>query len=293
MLSGAMQEVYEEELKNHFLRKFDWHRKPSRCYLLVKILQTCHFPKPMARLIDHLIDPEKVVHYLKHEVKLKSVCRDILCRQIIKQACEERGITVEPEEVQAEADQFRYDNRLENASQTFEWLDDQFLTPDEWEAGIHDRLLTNKLAKNLFETQVEAYFIQNKVQYEQAILYRILVPYNTLAQEIFYQIEEEEISFFEAAHCYDIDEGRRLVCGFEGKVSRWQLKPDIAAYVFGVFPRQVIGPIQADHNFELLMVEDFIPSELTPKVHQQILNQLFDEWLESEFNYFMANRLNL
>jgi len=247
----------------------------------------------MARLIDHLIDPEKVVHYLKHEVRLKAVYRDILCRQIIKQASEERGIAVGPEEIQAEADRFRYDHRLENASQTFAWLEDQLLTPDDWEDGIQQRLLVKKLAESLFEKQVEAYFFQNKVQYDKAVLYRILVPYNALAQEIFYQIEEEEISFFEAAHLYDVDEHRRLVCGFEGKVSRWQLKPDIAACVFGASPRQVVGPMPSDHNFELLMVEEFIPSELTPEVRQQILNQLFDEWLDSEFNHFIATRLDL
>lgn len=244
----------------------------------------------MAWLIDRLIDPEKVVHHLKHEVKLKAIYRDILCRQIIKKASEERGIDVESEEIQAEADRFRYDHRLESASQTFEWLEDQFLTPDDWETGIHERLLAKKLAENLFDKQVEVYFIQNKIQYDQSILYRILVPYHALAQEIFYQIEEEEISFFEAAHLYDVDEHRRLACGFEGKVSRWQLKPDIAACVFGASPRQLVGPMPSGQDFELLMVEEFIPAELTPEVRQQILNQLFDEWLDSEFNHFIYSQ---
>lgn len=244
----------------------------------------------MARLIGLSIDSDQVIDHLKHEVKLKTVYRDILCQQIIEKASQERNLIVEPEEVQAEADQFRYDHKLESASQTFEWLEDQLLTPDDWEAGIYERLLTKKLAENLFEKQVETYFAQSKVQYEQAILYRILVPYHALAQEIFYQIEEEEISFFEAAHLYDIDEYRRLACGFEGKISRWQLKPDVAARVFGASPREVIGPIQSDDNFELLMVEDFIPAELTQDVRQKILNQLFDEWLESELNHLIYSQ---
>jgi parvulin-like peptidyl-prolyl isomerase len=239
----------------------------------------------MARLIGLSIDSEQVIDHLKHEVKLKTVYRDILCQQIVEQASQERGITVEPEEVQAEADQFRYEHKLESAAQTLAWLEDQLLTPDDWEAGIHERLLTKKLAETLFGKQLENHFSQSKVQYEQAVLYRIVVPYNTLAQEIFYQVEEEEISFFEAAHLYDVDEHRRLACGFEGKVSRWQLKPDVAARVFGTAPREIIGPLQTDEQFELMMVEEFIPAKLTPEVRQQILDQLFNEWLESELNY--------
>lgn len=139
----------------------------------------------------------------------------------------------------------------------------------------------------LFGQQVETYFAQNKVQYEQAILYRIVVPYRPLAQELFYQIEEEEISFFEAAHLYDIDEQRRLACGFEGKLSRWQLKPEVAAQVFGARPRELIGLIQTDAGFELLMVEDFMAAELTPETRQEILTHLFNEWLDSELNYLI------
>jgi parvulin-like peptidyl-prolyl isomerase len=244
----------------------------------------------MARLIDLSIDSDQVIQHLKHEVKLKTVYQSILCKQIIEKASQERGVTVEPEEVQAEADQFRYDHKLESASQTLEWLEDNLLTPDDWEAGIYDQLLKKKLADSLFGKQIEAYFAQSKVQYEQAVLYRILVPYSALAQEIFYQVEEEEISFFEAAHLYNIDEYRRLACGFEGKVSRWQLKPDVAAYVFGAHPREVIGPIQSGHDFELLMVEEFIPAELTNDVRQQISSQLFDEWLESELNHLVYSQ---
>ena len=92
---------------------------------------------------------------------------------------------------------------------------------------------------------------------------------------------------FEAAHLYDLDERRRLTCGFEGKVSRWKLKPDLAAKVFAANPREVVEPIQTDAGFELLMVEEFVAAELTPETRQQILDKLFQEWLESELNYLI------
>jgi parvulin-like peptidyl-prolyl isomerase len=241
----------------------------------------------MARLSGVLIDNKQVVEYLRHEAKIKAVYQQILSRQIIARVAAEQGVTVSAEEIQAEADQFRYQNKLESASQTFDWLSDQLLTPDDWKEGIQERILTKKVAEHLFGEQVQTYFVQNKVQYEQAVLYRIVVPYQPLAQELFYQVEEEEISFFEAAHLYDLDERRRLTCGFEGKLSRWQLKPDIAARVFAAVPHEVVGLIQSEEGYELWMVEEFVEAELTPAVRQQILDQLFQEWLESELNYLV------
>ncbi|MGB3137212.1 MAG: hypothetical protein WBB18_10455 [Nodosilinea sp.] len=72
-------------------------------------------------------------------------------------------------------------------------------------------------------------------------------------------------------------------------MSRWQLKPDVAARVFGANLKETIGPLPSEENFELLMVEEFIQAELTPAIRQQILDQLFGEWLESELNYRIHN----
>ncbi|NJL50160.1 MAG: peptidylprolyl isomerase [Leptolyngbyaceae cyanobacterium SM2_5_2] len=241
----------------------------------------------MVRLAGLSINSEDVVSYLRKEVELKGVYEKILARQIIDRVAKEREVIVTSDEIQAEADQFRYQHKLENAAQTFDWLEDQLLTPDVWESGIQERLLIKKMAESLFGQQVETYFVQNKIQYEQAVLYRLVVPYQPLAQELFYQVEEQEISFFEAAHLYDVDEQRRLACGFEGKLSRWQLRPDTAARVFGAMPREVIGVIQSEAGFELLMVEEFIDARLTAETRQNILDHLFNEWLNSEMNYLV------
>lgn len=238
----------------------------------------------MAQLGNASVADSQVVDFLKHEVKLKAIYKQILYREIISREAEAEGLTVSPEEIQTEADQFRYQYQLESSAQTYGWLRDQLITTEDWETGIQARLLAGKLAEYLFGDQVKTYFAQNMVSYEKAVLYRIVVSQQALAQELFYQITEDEISFFQAAHCYDTDERRRLACGFEGTLSRWQLNLDLAAKVFGAHPGEVIGVMQTDVGYELLMVERFIASELTPENHQQIRDQLFQEWLEIQLN---------
>ena len=236
-----------------------------------------------------LIEASEIIELLRQELQLKTFTQKVLQKKVIEKVARERGLTVTPEEIQVVGDQLRREKRLEKAADTIAWLADQMISVEDLEAGICDRLLTQKLAEHLFSKEVEKIFVQNKLQFDQIILYQIVVAKPQLAQELFYQIQEGEISFFDAAHLYDIDENRRHLCGCEGKVYRWGLKPDIAVAVFSAQPGEVIRPIQTDRGYHLCMVEKFLPAELTPQRYQEILHNLFNEWLSNEVNYLLYN----
>jgi parvulin-like peptidyl-prolyl isomerase len=242
----------------------------------------------MVSVSNLVIEPEEIVDFLKREIRLQEVCKKILFQRIISKAAQEREVAVTPEEIQAEADRQRYERRLESSASTLAWLSEQLITPEDWEAGILDRLLADKFAKSLFAKEAEKYFAEHRLDFEQILLYRITVPYEQLAQELFYQIEESEISFYEAAHLYDVDERRRKQCGYEGILYRWSLKPELAAIVFGQRLGEVIGPLKTEQGYDLLMVEEILTAELTPKTHEEIIDRLFQAWLESELTYLIA-----
>ncbi|MGQ9872922.1 foldase protein PrsA [Leptodesmis sp.] len=198
------------------------------------------------------ISADELVSFLKKNLQYQQARLGVLQQAIVNRAAAVRGIEVDSQEIQAEADRQRREYHLERAADTFAWLSDQQITPEEWEAGIRDRLLTQKLMEHLFGSEVESYFAQNRPDFDQVVLYQIIVPYEQLATELFYQIEESEISFFEAAHLYDIDPNRRQYCGYEGKLYRWSLKPEIAAIVFAADPGQIIPPVRTEQGFHLL-----------------------------------------
>ncbi len=235
------------------------------------------------------IDLAEIEEHLKQELKLKQICCDILYQKIIEQVAARTNIAVTPEETQTEANNIRRSKRLEKASDTLAWLQDNMLDADEWEIGINKSLLAQKVAHHLFDKKVEPYFTQNRLDFDQFIVYQLLVPYQKLAQELFYQIEEEEISFYQAAHLYDIDEERRYVCGYEGKVHRWNFPPDIAAAIFKtpIPVGEIIGPLQSEQGYHLFKIEDYLPAQLTPDVFQEIIDKLFKQWLDSELNYML------
>lgn len=235
---------------------------------------------------------EEIVASLKRSLQIREVCQRLVHESIIEQASHERQIEVTPAEIQAAADQMRYEMRLESVSKTMGWLAEQLITPEDWEAGIRSRLLAQKLRETLFRPSVEQSFIQSRLDLEEISLYRIRVPYQPLAQELFYQIEEGEISFYEAAHLYDVDEQRRLRCGYDGQFHRWDFEPDIAAELFGSSVGTALGPFAIQQGYDLLMVGKFIPAELTAETQNLILERLFQEWLESELNHQMHNQNN-
>jgi parvulin-like peptidyl-prolyl isomerase len=249
-----------------------------------------NYSKTVINFFGISLEKEEIIDFLKQQLLLKEVCQKIIFQKIIDRVARERKITVMPEEIEAEANNIRYEKRLEKASDTIAWLDEQIITSDDWEAGIYHRLIAQKLAVNLFDKEAEKFFAQHQLDFEQYILYQIVIPYEQLAWEIFYRIEEEEISFYEAAHLYDIDERRRNYCGYEGKVYRWSLKPDIAAVVLSKAVGNIIGPLQTDQGYHLLMVTEFIAAQLNETNRQEIINKLFDEWLESELNYLLNNQ---
>ena len=246
----------------------------------------------MSALSEIVIAQDEIVSYLRKNIQLKDIYEKILAQRVVELACQERNITLTPEEIQAEAEKMRREKRLEKAADTLAWLKEEMLAPDDWEAGIRDRLLSQKLANFLFGKEVQKYFSQNKIDFEQVLLYQIVVSSDKLAQELFFQLEEREISFYEAAHLYDIDEKRRYQCGYEGKLQRAKIKADLATAIFASQPKEVIAPIQIAQSYHILMVEEFIPAELTPEIYQEIITQMFKQWLAGEMNYLLHNQVS-
>ena len=249
----------------------------------------------MVQFHDIQIDLGDIESYLQEEFKLRQTCCNILHQKIIQEAASSRNIEVTEPEIEAKANQIRCSLRLEKASDTLAWLEDNLLDAERWEAAINKSLLADKLAKSLFDEKVEQYFAQNRLMYDRFTIYQLIVPYEKLAQELFYQIEEEEISFYQAAHLYDIDAQRRRVCGYEGEVHRWNYPPDIAADLFKtpIALGEVIGPIHTERGYHLFQIEEYMPAELTPELRQQLIDEIFKQWLNSELNYMIHSDRHL
>ncbi|AKG23214.1 peptidylprolyl isomerase [Calothrix sp. 336/3] len=229
-----------------------------------------------------LIEPEEIINFLKSKFYFRGIHQEIIIQKLIQQTAQAEKIIVTTEEIELEAEKQRREKGLEKVQDTLDWLDRELIHPSDWENSIYHQILAEKLAHILFASEVEKFFVQNRQDFEQVRLYEILLQDAKLAQELYYQLVEKEISFYEAAHIYEIDELRKYQCGYVGKVYRWQLAPELATVVFNALPTHIIEPIKTTAGYHLLMVEEFLNAELTPQRYQEILNHLFQQWLKQE-----------
>ena len=225
------------------------------------------------------ISDRDFIYEAKIAGKIPELTQGILRRQVVARQVQEAGIAPTIAELQAAADKFRIVNQLESAEATQKWLQDRFLSIDDFEDMVTQNLISNKLAQHLFGDRVEQMFAQNLLDYSGAIIYEVILEDRNLAMEIFYSLQEGDLSFADVAHQYiSVPESRRRG-GYIGIVSRKQLRPEISAAVFAAKPPQLIEPIVTAVGVHLIQVEEIIEPQLDERLHQQILTEMFDRWL--------------
>ena len=144
----------------------------------------------------------EILQQIKLSCQIPSVVEGFLTRKVIARAVEEQGIEVEPEELQQAADNFRLLSNLRNTDATWLWLQKHSLSLDEFEELVELSVTSSKLAQHLFADQVDPFFVEHQLDYNQAVVYEVVLDEEDLAIELFYALQEGEINFHEVARQY-------------------------------------------------------------------------------------------
>jgi parvulin-like peptidyl-prolyl isomerase len=67
-----------------------------------------------------------------------------------------------------------------------------------------------------------------------------------------------------------------------GTVSRKKMTPEVSAAVFSAQAPQILKPIEVGKQVHLILVEEVIKPQLTPQLQEQIMWQLFQDWLQEK-----------
>ncbi|MEA5507506.1 peptidylprolyl isomerase [Halotia wernerae UHCC 0503] len=231
----------------------------------------------------NVVSPDEIIHQIKLSCQIPTVIENIINRKTITKAAQEAGIKVEIEELQEAADSWRMINKLENAEVTWSWLQKHSLSLDDLEELVYYNVLISKLVEHLFADKVEQFFVENQLDYAQVVMYEVVFDDLDLAMEMFYAIQEGEISFPEVAHQYIHNDEIRRCGGYKGILSRINLKPEISTAVFAATPPQLLKPIVTSKGVHLINVEEIITPQLDKILHFSIISHLFSEWLKQQF----------
>ena len=236
----------------------------------------------MSRLLT--ISPKDIIHTIKLSCQLPNLVEAIATQKIIADTALEAGITVTEEELQQEGDRLRFAKKLVKAADTLAWLKKHHLSVDDFEELVHNDLLSKKLANHLFADKVEPFFYQNKLNYVAAVTYEIIFDDRDVALELFYALQEGEVSFQEIAREYIINPEIRRAGGYQGIRRRAEFRPEIAAPVFAATPPEVLKPIATPKGVYFIWVEEIIQPKLDEELRQKIITELFSDWLKQHID---------
>ncbi|MEA5581001.1 peptidylprolyl isomerase [Nodularia harveyana UHCC-0300] len=238
------------------------------------------------------ITAEDILQQVKLSCKIPDLVEQIVSQKMILAAAEEAGIKVDTEELQKAANLLRLTNKLTSAEDTWKWLEKHGLSIDEFEEIVYNNIIIGKLSQHFFADKIEPYFFENQLNYAGVVMYEVVLEDEDLALELFYAIQEGEMSFYDVAHQYIQDVELRRKGGYLGVLRRQDLKPEISAAVFAAKPPQLLKPIVTAKGISLIFVEEIIQSQLNDELKQEILMDLLLSWIKSKINQVEIN-LNL
>lgn len=234
---------------------------------------------------DLSISTLDIIHNLKLSCQIPDIVQTIASQKMITKAAKKLGIEVTEAELQQEGDKFRLEKKLATAKDTWAWLGKHHLSVKDFEQLVYNKIISKKLANHIFAPQIEKFFYENRFNYEAAVTYEVTFEDRDLALELFYALEEGEITFPEIARmCIEKPEIRRAY-GYQGVRYRKDLHPEIAAAVFASSAPEILKPITISKTVYLIWVEEIIEPELDETMRELIISELFAAWLKKRIEF--------
>jgi parvulin-like peptidyl-prolyl isomerase len=235
------------------------------------------------------INTKDILEQLKISRKIPEVIEQIFTRRIVNAEAEKLGIKVEIPELQEAADLFRANNRLISARITEKWLEINQLSLDDFETIVHLELLSDKLKQVVLKDKVEQYFYQHQLDFDRVVISEVILANKELATELYYAIQEGEVSFQDVVTKYTTDPELKCKGGYLGQIKRKDLNEKLRS-VFSIttYP-QVVKPISTTQGFHLIWLEEKIEATLEPDIYEEIQSQLFTEFLREKIVSAVAN----
>ena len=201
---------------------------------------------------------------------------------VIDQVIGREGITVDDAELQREADLFRRARKLFSVRETQAWIKERGLSAEDLESRLERAVALRQLEAAIPEAEVERYFVENRKRFERAKLSQIVVASREAAEELQVQVEDEEADFRSLAIRHSTDTASNEAGGFLGWVNRTTLSPQVEALVFSAEADSMVGPVQTDAGWHLIMVWEIVTGTLDEAVGGEIRSTLLRQRLDAE-----------
>lgn len=231
---------------------------------------------------DQIISTEKVITLLANYQMLPQFLREVIVDQAIA------SVTCTPEEKASACQKFYEKYQLTSESERQEWLELYDMTPEELEALAMREQTIEKFKQATWGHKVESHFLRRKSSLDKVIYSLIKTKDVGVANELYFRIQEGEQSFFELAQKYS-EGSEAQTGGLVGPIELGKIPSKLAKMLYVSQTRQLWPPTRLGEWIVIVRLEQLIPAQLDEFMRQQLLDELFETWLQEQLVELTSN----
>ena len=219
-------------------------------------------------------DSELDIRMLLEQLQQHQLLPRLVQEVVIDQAIE--SVSCDPEESYKA---FCHQRNLLTEEQQQAWQTQNKLTQEQ----VYMMALRNaKIAKFKEDTwgnQVESYFLERKVKLDRVLYSLIRTKDPSLAQELYFRLNDDGESFAELARHYS--EGQEAQTGgLIGPVELSVPHPMIGRMLSVSQAGQLWSPTPIGEWYVITRLEKFVPAQFDQSMRQRLIDELFATWLK-------------
>lgn len=218
---------------------------------------------------------EEVIPLLASYQMLPQLLQEILIDQAIA------PIDCTSEEKDAACQQFYAQNGLNSEESRQVWLQQHSMTLEQLEARATRGVKVEKFKQVTWGSKLESYFLSRKGQLDRVIYSLIRTQDLGIAQEVYFRVLEGEQSFAELARTYS-QGPEAQTDGLIGPVELSVPHPTLAQMLSISQPGQLWPPTRVGEWLVIVRLERFVPAQMDDAMRRRLLNELFNEWLQTQ-----------
>lgn len=186
--------------------------------------------------------------------------------------------------------QFYFLHQLTTSEARAAWAQYYGMTLQQLEALAKREFKIEKFKQTTWSHRLESYFLTHKSKLDKVIYSLLRIDSAEIAQELYFRISAGEQTFAELARSYSTGPEAQTG-GLVGPVELSTPHPDLAKILSMSQPGQLWTPTRLGEWFVIVRLEKLIPAQLDEAMRQQLLDSLFETWLEEQLHQFHAVRL--
>ena len=241
----------------------------------------------LAKIDDEIVTTDDFIKFLKFIDKYNELMDEFLGNKLTVHAAKKKGISVDENEVQDRADQYRRIYGLHRSKDMLKHLEQMGVSLEEFGNSLEESLIHEKISTEIQSPQaVTEYFALNSPKYESVELSNMILDSEGKTQEVMAILADDPESFADLTmeHSIALDSAEKG--GSLGKVYKGSLVPEIEAKIFNAKAGEIIGPFTDDDElaYEIFLVTKTYPAECDAEVKMKIHKHLYESWLETQMS---------